>query len=244
MKPEARQSLTVLSVVADAEACATELAAARLAVEAAFREISGLHTACLAVLPPEGGVPVLLFECSFEGPLRDLLGVLFARCAPEMRRIFRHCADFPEPADGPAFAALMSARACRAVACADSESMLPEPDIAQRLRTALASRCYWQRERPRVDARELERRRAAVGLQDWQPGVPLLHVARVAQGSRARLRAALRAIELEPGPIDYAARFLRHGEQLVFLAYPSENALLWSELVSSRALQQIGRAHV
>jgi hypothetical protein len=94
-----------------------------------------------------------------------------------------------------------------------------------------------------VDASELEGRRRAVGMQDWQPGTPLLHVARLPgePRARARLRRALRAMTLEPTPLERAARFMTHEQRLLFLAYPAQNAQLWSERVSLAALRPLTR---
>jgi hypothetical protein len=241
MKREARQSLTLLVSVTDADACAAALAQGRSACETAFAENPRVHTASLALLPPLAGTSALLFECVFDGSLRDCLGALFLGCAPELNQIFRHCAGFPDSVDAGAFAELVSARASRAVACPDSESTRGDADPLQRLRAAWSARWYWPSEHAERDPSELERRRAAVGMQDWQPGVPLLHVARVPTRARARLRAALRALALDTTPIEHGARFLVQGERLVFLAYPGQPALLWSERVAGSALRSLSR---
>ena len=247
MTREPRQSLTVVVEVVDPTSCANALSQSRRALEAAFAQLPGLHTACLALLPPLPGASesALLFECMFDGPLLSLTEALLSSADPELRQIFAQCADFPEPASARAWCEILSARACRATACADADSPRAELDLLERARTIVAARCYWPTavSRVAVDAVELERRRSAVGMQDWQPGVPLLHVARLPDDtrSRARVRRALRALELERAPLERAARFMIHGQRLLFLAYPAENAQLWTEQVSRKALASLTR---
>jgi hypothetical protein len=240
-----RQSLTVIVNVIDVPSCAAALGQARRPLETAFAQLPGLDTACLALLPPLPGTSesALLFESLFEGPLLALIEALLGLAGPEFCGLFAHSAGFPEAADARAVSAFLSARACRAAACADSESPAVHVDFWERARTLVAARFRWPT-RPAevaVDASDLERRRGAVGMQDWQPGVPLLHVARLPDDarSRARVRRALRA--LEQVPMERAARFMVHGERLLFLAYPAQNAQLWSEQVSLTALASLTR---
>jgi hypothetical protein len=247
MTGEPRQSLTVIVDVGDAEACAATLGQSRLALEAAFAQLPGVHTACLALLPALPGAPesVLLFECSFEGAMLTLIEALLRLAGSEFCRIFGHSAGFPETAETRAVSEFLSARACRATACADSESPPVSVDFWQRARAFVAARRYWPTKAARItpDASELERRRGAVGMQDWQPGVPLLHVARLPDDtrSRARVRRALRALELAQPPLERAARFMIHGQRLLFLAYPAQQAQLWSERASLTALSSLTR---
>jgi hypothetical protein len=245
MTREPRQSLTVIAPVSAAAACAAALGQARRPLEAAFAELPGLHTACLALLPALPGVneSALLFECRFEGSLPDMVLALLGLAGPEFCGIFAHCTGFPEAAEARAISAFLSAQACRAAAFADSESPPLRVDFWERARTVLAARLRWPTKARVVvvDASDLERRRSAVGMQDWQPGVPLLHVARLPDDarSRAHVRRALRAIEQEPAPLERAARFMLHGQRLLFLAYPAQNAQLWSEQVSLSALDSL-----
>jgi len=237
-----RQSLTVILEVSDATSCAAALGQARRALEAAFAQLPGLHTACVALLPalPGAAESALLFECMFEGPMLTIVLALLGLAGPELCGVLAHSADFPALASARAVSEFLSARACRAAACADSESPPVPADFWERARAVASARRFWPT-RPAgvaVDASELERRRGAVGMQDWQPGVPLLHVARLPDDtrSRARVRRALRALELEQTPLERAARFMIHGQRLLFLAYPAELAQLWSEQVSRTAL--------
>jgi hypothetical protein len=75
-------------------------------------------------------------------------------------------------------------------------------------------------------------------MQDWQPGAPLLHVARLPAAERARVKRALRALEQDP-VLEPSARFLVHGERLLFFNYPAPIAWLWSERVSRTALEAL-----
>jgi hypothetical protein len=247
MTREPRQSLTVVVEVADATSCAVALGQSRRALEAAFAELAGLHTACLALLPagPGASESALFFECLFEGSLLEMLGALLGLAAPEVREVFAHCAGFPEPLEARSFARFLAARASRASAYADSASPPVQLDLWERARRIVAAHCHWPMKSVQIalDPSELERRRGAVGMQDWQPGVPLLHVARLPDDARARahVRRTLRAIELEQAPRQLAARFVLHGQWLLFLAYPAQNAQLWTEQVSRSALASLTR---
>ncbi len=242
-----RQSLTVILEVSDVTSCAAALGQARRALEAAFAQLPALHTACLALLPalPGATESALLFECMFEGSMVSIVRALLGLAGPELCAVLAHSVDFPEPASTRAVSEFLSARACRAAACADSESPPVPADFWERARAIACARRYWPTRRAEVavDSSELERRRGAVGMQDWQPGVPLLHVARLPDDtrSRARVRRALRAVELEQTPLERAARFMIHGRRLLFLAYPAEPAQLWSERVSRTALCPLTR---
>jgi hypothetical protein len=247
MTREPRQSLTVIVEISDSTSCGTALGQTRRTLEAAFAQLPRLHTACLALLPPLPGMSdsALLFECQFDGQLLSLSEALLGSAGPELRQIFAHCVDFPEPASARAWCEFLSARACRATVCADADSPRAELDLRERVRIVVAARCYWPTavNKVAVDTAELERRRGAVGMQDWQPGVPLLHVARLQDDARARARVrhALRALELEMAPLERAARFMIHGQRLLFLAYPEQNAQLWTEQVSRSALASLTR---
>jgi hypothetical protein len=247
MTREPRQSLTVILEVTDATSSATALSQTRRALEAAFAQLPGLDTACLALLPalPGATESALLFECSFEGTLLEMSEALLGSAGPEWCRLFAHCAGFPEPVDARALCEFLSARACRGVAWADSESPHVQLDLWERVRMVVAARCHWPTKAAEIsiDASDLERRRGAVGMQDWQPGAPLLHVARLPDDARTRasLRRALRALELEQALFERAARFMLHGQRLLFLAYPAQNAQLWTEQVSRRALGSLTR---
>jgi hypothetical protein len=247
MTREPRQSLTVIVEISDAASCATTLGQTRRVLEAAFAQLPGLRTACLALLPPLPGAsdPALLFECLFDGTLLGLLAALLASAGPELCAVFAHCAGFPEPACARSWCEFLSARACRATPFADADSPSVQLDLWERARTVVAAHCYWPRKAGEVsvDAADLERRRSAVGLQDWQPGVPLLHVAWLPDDARtrARVRRALRVLELEAAPLEAAARFMLHGQRMLFLAYPAQNAQLWTEHVSRSALGSLTR---
>ena len=242
-----RQSLTVIVEVSDAASCAAALGQARRALEAAFTQLPGLHTACVALLPalPGAGESALLVECMFEGSMLTLVLALLGLAGPELCSVLAHSADFPEPASARAVCRFLSARACRAAACADSESPPVPAGFWERARAVIAARRYWPTRAAlvSVDAGGLERRRGAVGMQDWQPGVPLLHVALLSHDtrSRARLRSALRALELVQTPLERAARFMIHGQRLLFLAYPAQPAQLWSEQATRTALRPLTR---
>ncbi len=236
-----RQSLTVVFVVTDVAACGAALARHRAAVEAAFVQMTDLDHACLALLPPLPGAAdgALFLESSFGGALAELLGALFRLAEAEIGDIFASCAAFPDAADARTFTAYVSARARRAHAAANGG----KPNGWRRAHSALAARCYWPSSPAQPDAAELEQRRGAVGMQDWQPGAPLLHVARMPTEAhrRARLKRALRALDQDALPLEASARFLMHGDRLLFVAYPAQIALLWSERVSRVALAPLTR---
>ncbi|HEY1537372.1 MAG TPA: hypothetical protein VGF76_25300, partial [Polyangiaceae bacterium] len=95
MTREPRQSLTVIVEISDPTSCGAALSQTRRTLEAAFAQLPGLHTACLALLPPLPGASesALLFECLFDGPLLSLSEALLGSAGPELRRLFAHCAD-------------------------------------------------------------------------------------------------------------------------------------------------------
>ena len=230
-----RQSLTVVVSVTDGLACAAALLEHKTALETALTETAGVESASLALLPPQSKTEpyALFFECSFFGRLPALLGALFARAEAAAGAVFGHCSGFPEPPTAEAFATYLSAHARRSRASPSATCV--DSSFWRRLRRALAARCYWPASVEPTDADELERRRGAVGMQDFQPGAPLLHVARVRARSLARLKRALRVLEEEP-VLDPGARFVLYGERLLFFAYPQPIAALWSEQVSRAAL--------
>ncbi len=237
-----RQSLTVVFGVTDVAACGAALARHRAALEAAFAQVADLDHASVALLPPLPGAQdgALFLECSFRGLLAVLLGALFALAEPEIGAVFARCADFPDAVNALTFTAYVSARARRASAAPTSNA---EAGAWQSVCTVFAARCYWPSRPTLPDAAELEQRRSAVGMQDWQPGAPLLHVARLPAEARrrARVKRALRALERDAVPLDPSARFLWHGDRLLFFAYPPQIALLWSERVSRAALAPLTR---
>ncbi len=237
-----RQSLTLLLPVRDAVACAAELEAQRAALEAGFARVPDLSGACLALLPASATQGAgLLFECSFLGPLADLLFVLFAGLGAELCAVLSQCADFPGGLAEREFAAFVTARAQRSSAFRAADD--PEYGTA---------RLAWQRlvdAWPRfadsnaepIDEEALEARRLAVGMQEPLFGVPLLHVAWLSSAARPRVRRALRALEQERAPLERDLRFLLDGQRLLLFAYPTDNAQLWSERLSQLALPAFTR---
>lgn len=238
--PSESQSLTVVTNVSDGTACLAALAKHRAALEAAFAQVPGVESACLALLPPLPGADsdALFLECSFQGSLRALAAALLAHAEPEIRAVFGFCADLSPGFEATGFAEYLSARARRAYASPELEQ--DQWPWFRRTRTALLARCCWPHRAPALDFDELERRRGAVGMQDWQPGVPLLHVARLPVSALSRVKRALRALEQEP-VLDPRARFLVHGGWLLFFAYPPQIAWLWSERVARVALAPLTR---
>jgi hypothetical protein len=234
------QSLTVVAAVRDGTACLAALTRHRFALEAAFARVAGVESACLAVLPalPGADSNALFLECSFQGSLRALALGLFAHAEPEIRAIFGHCTALSSTFDATSFALYLSAQARRANA--SPLCVLDHWARLRRLRNALLARCHWPSRAPVPDADALESRRGAVGMQDWQPGVPLLHVARLPAHARARVKRALRALEQDP-VLDPRARFLLHGDLLLFFAYPPQIAWLWSERVARVSLAPLTR---
>ncbi|MEP7050119.1 MAG: hypothetical protein ABJB12_07190 [Pseudomonadota bacterium] len=234
------QSLTVVVAVDDGPACRAALAKHRAALEAAFAEATGVQSACLALLPRPFAVQVdsLFIECSFRGSLSVVLGAAFALAESEFRAVFGCCAQFP-PFCGPAgFAAYLSARAKRARA--SPEAGRDHWSTWRRARNALLARCHWPSFGAAPNAEDLEHRRAAVGMQDWQAGVPLLHVARLPEVALSRVKRALRSLE-QDALLDPHARFLLHGNCLLFFAYPPQIAWLWAERVSAATLAPLTR---
>jgi hypothetical protein len=144
MTREPRQSLTVILEISDATSCATTLGQTRRAFEAAFAQLPGLHTACLALLPPLPGASdsALLFECLFDGALLALLGALLDSAGPELCTLFAHCADFPELVSARILCRFLSARACRATPCAGADSPRVQLELGERARSVVAAHCY------------------------------------------------------------------------------------------------------
>ncbi|MEO8901978.1 MAG: hypothetical protein ABI488_08930 [Polyangiaceae bacterium] len=239
-----RQSLTVAVGVADYAACSAALTQGRSALEAAFTQVGGVEHACLALLAASRRATdsALFFECSFNGSLAALLTALFALAEPELVAVFGHCAEFPKAPSAPVFTEYVSARARRA--SAPDASVFSDGDAMTSWRkwyTTLVARCYWRPSPTELDPAELELRRSAVGMQDWEPGAPLLHVAHVPVRSRSRVKRALRALEQDSAGLDPEVRFLWHGDRLLFFAFPSQIALIWSERVSRVALAPLTR---
>ena len=229
--------------VSDAAACQAELQQQRDPLERGFRASLGLQTACLALLPARGGAPgALLFECTFAGELVALASTLFTHLGAALNSLFLQCAGAPAPSSAHELAAFLRSEARRA--CSLGEEGHAAPLIPRGWPSALfdAIRLVGlgaSAELP-LTAAELEAQRSAVGLQEWQLGVPLLHAAWLSPepSARAHLKRALRSTEHAVAP---RARFLLVGQRLLFLAYPSERALLWSERASHAACFTLAR---
>ena len=233
------QSLTVVLNVADAAACRAELECQRAPLDRAWSALPGLHTGCLAWLPAAyGESAALLLECTFEGTLPALAAAWFSLAGAALSALFQHVAGAPRVASAQELLSLLSVQARRATACAEpSELSGVEAGFGRRVRLALRTTWASVRRRaapPGLESEADEQRRTDVGLQELTAGVPLLHAVRLLPGARARLKAALRDVEL--ARIAHGARFLAHGERLLFLAYPDEPALTWSEGVTRGAL--------
>jgi hypothetical protein len=241
-----RNSLTVILPVLDAAACRLELERQRLALEHGWAKVPGLVSACLALLPAETGAarafPALLLECSFETEFADLMFVWFMASGQELSAVLGQCAEYPESADARLFADYLGSRARRSSAFAARPTASGELEFGRSLRRVFdALRPVSAAPPPPLSDEELEARRLAVGMQEPIPGVPLVHVAWLAPGSRTRLKRALRELEHEPPAVEYDARFLLDGARLVFVAYPNESAPRWSERLSQIGLAACAR---
>ncbi len=233
----ARQSMTFVSPVRDAGSCAAALEAQRAALEVGLARVPGLLGACLALLPasPTQAAGVL-FECSFVGALSDLLFTLHAGLGAELEAVLSECPGFEAGSGEPAFSEYVGARARRSAAFrAADEPALELPWPAWPSVSDALPPLGGAPDAP-LDEQELEARRSAVGMQEPLLGVPLLHVAWLPAAARARVKRALRGLELERAPLERDARFLLDGERLLFLAYPTDNAQAWSERLSHVAL--------
>ena len=245
MSEAPRQSLTLIVPVTDSDSCMRELEQYAPALVAGWSRVPGVRTACLALLPAVPRAPcALLFESSFVGDLSRLARDLWREVGPELSAIFQHCEGYPAPAAPGDLAAFLRARARRAtpVSAFGSGSRDAHPYGAawRRAKEALfAAELVWPKRAPAspTEPQVLEQRCAAVGFQESEPGVPLVHVAEILPGVRARdrLKRALRAIECEAPVGAPAARFLLDRERLVFLAYPKERAAPFSERLSQEA---------
>ena len=240
-----RQSLTVILPVRDAEACQRELARRRSALEHGWAAVPGQVSACLAILPADyTSEAALLLECSFETEFAEWAHATFAGLGGELSAVFGHCEGYPELADARAFTEYLGSRAQRSFAFASRPAPVAEFELwrsLQRLFDAFSA----PRASSPVIANEpaLEARHSAVGMQEPVPGVPLLHVAWLRTGARARARLmrALRELHSVPALVEHDARFLLAGQRLVFVAYPSEGAQRWSERLSHVALDACTR---
>jgi len=240
--PPSLQSMVLLLTVRDGNACRHELDRQRTALEAAWAQIPGLHSACFALLPaddPATPEAALLFECTFDGLLLDFAPTLYQAAGRAFDALFAHTGA-PPATDAGAFYRFLSANARRTAAFST------RPQVRRRLWIALdwlrrlaASRAVTRGSALNPEA--LEARRAAVGMQERAPGVPTLHVALIAPEAtaRARLKRALRELEFGADRAELTARFLIAGERLVCLAYPDEIAPLWSERMSATALADL-----
>jgi len=253
MKLPLGQSLTLVVPLTDAEACRAALRARAARLEQGWAKLPDLHTACLALVPSESSDGAshegLLLECCFDGSLSDFAAVLFQSVGDELSGVLGHCEGYPVAADTRTFTAYLSERARRAVAFRSAPDPAPaERGWLRRLRAVLdlARLACAIRSKPHTDARsvdQIEAQRVAVAMQEPEPGVPLLHVARLLPEPRARqrLKRALRDVELESACLERGARVLLHGEQLLFLAYPDQSAPRWSERTSELALPTLTR---
>jgi len=239
-------SLTVVLPLLDAHACRLELERQRFALEHGWAKVPGLISACLAVLPEQGGPerapPALLLECSFETGFVDLMFVSFRVLGQELSAVLKHCAEYPEAPDFARFSDYLGSRARRSSAFGSGPAADNELSLGQRVwrvLDALHVRSAAATEAPTED--ELEARRLAVGMQEPTPGVPLVHVAWLVPGARARVKRALRELEREPSAGEHDARFLLDGARLVFVSYPNQDAQRWSERLSQEALAPCAR---
>ena len=252
MSDAPRQSLTLIVTVTDSDRCAHELERLSVKLAAGWARVPGVRTACLALLPALPRAPcALLFESSFVGDLAHLASDLGRELGPELSAIFQHCEGYSATAESSELAAFLRARARRATPVFEQRSEARDPQpyrAAFRFATygLSAAELVWPERAPvspAIDPRTLDQRLAAVGFQESEPGVPLIHVAELLPGARARerLKRALRAIEAEAGTGEPFARFLLDRERLVFLAYPRERAARFAERLSQRAGPLLGR---
>lgn len=239
-------SLTVILPLLDAAGCRAELERRRAALELGWAKVPGLLSACLAVLPaasgPETARPALLFECRFEVDFADLMFVCFQGFGHELSAVLGYCADYPKPVDARLFADYLSQRARRSSAFGAQPLPKGELELGRALWRVLDALAM-PSAAPAVEPNEaeLEARRSAVGMQEPIPGVPLVHVAWLVPGSRARVKRALRELERQPALVEHASRFLLDESRLVFVAYPNQHAGRWSERLSQVALAPCAR---
>jgi hypothetical protein len=250
MRDAPLQFLTLLAAVTDPLSCERELERRARDLAAGWSRVPGIRTACLALLPAVRHAPcALLFESTFTGDLSDFASTLWRELGPELSAIFQHCEGYPARAEAPELATFLRARARRATplfARSPGDGDMHPYRVARRCAAQLsfAAELVWAGRAsasPPLDQRALEQRWAAVGFQESEPGVPLVHVAEILPraGARRRLTRALRAIE---GAVDApGARFLHDRERLVFLAYPRERAARFSERLSQVADRLLGR---
>jgi hypothetical protein len=160
----------------------------------------------------------------------------------ELSAVLSQCAEYPEPADAQRFARYLGARGRRSAAFGLGSALPGELELRPILWRLLdALHPARPAAIPALSQEELEARRLAVGMQEPTPGVPLVHVAWLAPGSRPRLKRALRELGREPRAIEYDARFVLDGARLVFVAYPNQNAPVWTERLSQVALSECAR---
>lgn len=241
-----RNSLTVVLPLREAGACQLEIEQQRPAIERGWANVAGLNGACLAVLPggpgPEQDPPALLWECTFEGEVADLMSATFARIGAELSGVLEHCLDAPVAVDERSFADYVLARARRSWAFGPGAQPKDWTEIVPAAWRLLDALRY-----PSAPAlceaseAELEARRLAVGMQEPLAGVPLVHVAWLLPGTLHRTKRALRDVGRAPPPVEHDARFLLAGTRLVFVASPSMNAQRWSERLSQQGLEPCAR---
>ena len=241
---EPLQSLTLVLGVLDECACRAELDQRHASWERAFAASPGLHTACVAVLPSSAGaMTALLLEFSFEGELSAFAATLFALAGDELNALLVHCEGRRSLASARDLTAFLRSEARRSVALGEPrrDARLGPRSWLWAVRDAVRSLAWSRRQSaPPISADELEAQRSAVGLQEWQSGVPLLHASLLLPepAARDRVKRALRDVEWASAP---PGRFLLVGQRLLFLAYPAERALLYSERASQAACLALAR---
>lgn len=254
-----RQSLTVIVGVKDNEACAAELNRHARALAVGWSRVARLRTACVALLPTVAGETgaaesrAIFLECGFEGELSDLLRSLWRSLGPELACVLAHCDGYAAGHDSAVFAAFLRAQARRAspLFLEPPPSNAEEPPqrvVWRRTRAVfLAARLAWPSGGGRgapLTPEERERRDAALGWQESEPGVPLLHAAELARlpGASTRVKRALRALDLgSAAGAEPSARLMMHGKRVVLLAYPSDSAAQLSERISQSRLAELAR---
>jgi hypothetical protein len=241
---EPLQSLTLVLEVSDLSACLAELVSQRASLERGWAALPGLQSACLAALPGAAGASAaLLLEFSFEGDLAAFTTTLFANVGAELNALLRHCEGRRSLSSARELTTFFGAEARRADPL--GEARQAPPLSLRRWLFALCDRVRLlastgsQGVAP-MSAGELEERRSAVGLQEWYSGVPLLHSSWLLPepSARDRVKRALRDLERSAAP---RGRFLLVGQRLLFLAYPGENPLLYSERLSHAACFDLAR---
>jgi hypothetical protein len=252
MSDAARQFLTLLVTVTDPLSCERELERRKAELRAGWSRVPGMRTACLALLPAMGHAPcALLLESSYVGDLSGFASNSWRIMGAELSAIFQHCEGYSSRAGPAELASFLRARARRATPLSGGrpgDSDVHPYRVAWRRVAQIfsAAELVWARQAspsPALDQPALERRSAAVGFQESEPGVPLLHVAEISPcaSARRRLTRALRAIDGRNVIDEAGARFLRDRERLVFLAYPTERAARFSERMSQEAGPLLGR---